>query len=76
MIAALTLVLSFLIDRALGEPPNAVHPVAWMGRAIARGPTRGERTVGEAFALLLDREERGPLQQPRALGEAERQGTS
>lgn len=31
------LVLAFVADLAFGEPPGAVHPVAWMGSAIARG---------------------------------------
>ncbi|MBO4630619.1 MAG: cobalamin biosynthesis protein, partial [Lentisphaeria bacterium] len=26
----------FLLDALLGEPPNALHPVAWFGRAAAR----------------------------------------
>ena len=29
------LLLALLIDLALPEPPNALHPVAWMGKAIA-----------------------------------------
>jgi adenosylcobinamide-phosphate synthase len=37
MMAALVLILSFLLDRALGEPRNALHPVAWMGHAIGWG---------------------------------------
>lgn len=37
MIAALALLLAVALDRAFGEPPNALHPVAWMGAAIARG---------------------------------------
>jgi adenosylcobinamide-phosphate synthase len=35
--AALALALAYALDLAFGEPPNAMHPVAWMGRAIARG---------------------------------------
>jgi adenosylcobinamide-phosphate synthase len=30
-------VAAYLLDRGFGEPPNAVHPVAWMGRGIAVG---------------------------------------
>lgn len=37
MNAALALLLAVALDRSLGEPPNSVHPVAWMGSAIARG---------------------------------------
>ncbi len=29
------LVLAAAIDLALGDPPNAVHPVAWMGKVIS-----------------------------------------
>jgi adenosylcobinamide-phosphate synthase len=31
------LALALLLDVAFGEPPNAVHPVVWMGRVIALG---------------------------------------
>ncbi len=27
--------LALLIDLILGDPPNAFHPVAWMGRLIS-----------------------------------------
>lgn len=37
MSAALSLLIAVALDRAFGEPPNAVHPVAWMGSAIAWG---------------------------------------
>ena len=33
-IIALT-ALSIIIDLALGDPPNALHPVAWMGKVIS-----------------------------------------
>ena len=32
---ALVLVLAVALDRLLPEPPSSVHPVVWMGRAIA-----------------------------------------
>jgi adenosylcobinamide-phosphate synthase len=32
--SALTLALALVIDGLWGEPPNPVHPVAWMGRAL------------------------------------------
>jgi adenosylcobinamide-phosphate synthase len=35
--SAYALIAAYALDRALGEPPNAVHPVAWMGKAIAVG---------------------------------------
>ncbi|MFC1918061.1 cobalamin biosynthesis protein [Chloroflexota bacterium] len=31
----LILVLAFALDLALGDPPNAVHPVAWLGKIIS-----------------------------------------
>jgi adenosylcobinamide-phosphate synthase len=30
-------VVAIALDLALGDPPNTIHPVAWMGRAIALG---------------------------------------
>ncbi len=33
--AALTLPVALALDALLGEPPNAVHPVAWMGKLAA-----------------------------------------
>ncbi|MDE2869378.1 MAG: adenosylcobinamide-phosphate synthase CbiB [Chloroflexota bacterium] len=32
---AAILVLAFVLDRVLPEPPNVIHPVVWMGRATA-----------------------------------------
>lgn len=40
------LVLAFLIDRVLGEPAGAWHPVAWMGRYLA--------AAGKRFAPRID----------------------
>jgi adenosylcobinamide-phosphate synthase len=34
---ALALLIAVALDRAFGEPPNAIHPVAWMGSAIGWG---------------------------------------
>ena len=31
----LILVLALVLDLALGEPPNFIHPVAWMGKVIS-----------------------------------------
>jgi adenosylcobinamide-phosphate synthase len=39
MTASLGLLAAFALDVAFGEPPSTIHPVAWMGRAIARGKT-------------------------------------
>jgi adenosylcobinamide-phosphate synthase len=37
MTGAISLLAAFGLDAAFGEPPNALHPVAWIGGAIARG---------------------------------------
>jgi adenosylcobinamide-phosphate synthase len=37
MTPVIALALAYLLDSAFGEPPNAFHPVAWLGRIIARG---------------------------------------
>src|SRR5712664_3350814 len=34
---AIALVVALALDLALGDPPNRLHPVAWMGRAIGYG---------------------------------------
>ena len=39
MTGAMAVLAAFGLDAVLGEPPNALHPVAWMGAAIARGRT-------------------------------------
>jgi len=58
--AVLALLIAVALDRAFGEPPNAIHPVAWMGSVIARGrdwalrPARiGQFVRGAAVALTL-----------------------
>src|SRR5437763_137761 len=33
----LSLIVAAALDLALGDPPNRLHPVAWMGRAIGAG---------------------------------------
>lgn len=47
---ALVPLLSWLLDAALGDPPNRWHPVAWQGRFLAwaerRGPGVGDRGSG------------------------------
>jgi adenosylcobinamide-phosphate synthase len=61
MNGALALISAVLLDLTLGEPPNRVHPVAWMGRAIEIGrdwalntsSKFGQLTRGAAIALLL-----------------------
>ena len=40
----LTLGLAVILDRLFGEPPEKVHPVAWMGRAVdAIGQPTGDK---------------------------------
>lgn len=49
--ATLVVLLAVVLDLALGDPPNRVHPVAWMGRALAVG--RRALCHGGPSALLL-----------------------
>jgi adenosylcobinamide-phosphate synthase len=53
------LLLALAVDLALGDPPNAIHPVAWMGQVIAflirRGkglPPTGQLIYGSAVVLV------------------------
>src|SRR5262249_11851858 len=50
---------ALLFERFVGEPPHAIHPVVWMGRAaewakraLGRGRSR-ELSAGIAVALCL-----------------------
>ncbi|MFB6110393.1 MAG: adenosylcobinamide-phosphate synthase CbiB [Halodesulfurarchaeum sp.] len=54
-IATLAVGLALLFDTVLGEPPESVHPVAWLGRLIGRldRPVGRPRIAGFALALLL-----------------------
>jgi adenosylcobinamide-phosphate synthase len=36
-VSALAVVLALALDLAAGDPPNRYHPVAWIGRMLARG---------------------------------------
>ena len=45
--AAATVGLAGMIDVAFGEPPNALHPVVWMGRLVTAWSAAG-RTAGRA----------------------------
>jgi adenosylcobinamide-phosphate synthase len=57
--AALVLVLAFALDVTLREPPNRLHPVVWMGNAIAplkRWPRRApasELAIGALYVVLI-----------------------
>ena len=58
--ALLTIIIALLIDRFIGEPPNSLHPVVWMGKVIsffderiARGHPRRERLFGALMALAV-----------------------
>ena len=58
--AAATVLLAGLLDIVVGEPPNAVHPVAWLGRLIAllergapKGRPRAELAYGVAVVTLV-----------------------
>lgn len=52
-----TLLLALVCDWVLGDPPNALHPVAWMGHGIGLGrrlaPTRSPALAFLAGALLM-----------------------
>ncbi len=48
---ALVLGAAFALDSALHEPPRALHPVVWMGRAIA--PLTALRARGRTLELAL-----------------------
>ena len=59
LFAAATVALAGLLDVAFGEPPNALHPVAWMGRLIAvlqkrrpRSRPRRELAYGALVVLV------------------------
>jgi adenosylcobinamide-phosphate synthase len=36
-VAPCAIAIAYAMDAAFGEPPDAIHPVAWMGRVIAVG---------------------------------------
>jgi adenosylcobinamide-phosphate synthase len=59
-LALCTVLLAGVIDVTLGEPPNALHPVVWMGRLIAflerrrpRGRPRGRPVAEFAYGVLI-----------------------
>ncbi|MCC9075394.1 adenosylcobinamide-phosphate synthase CbiB [Litorilinea aerophila] len=45
--------LALLLDLALGDPPNRLHPVAWMGQAIAAAQRRAQGSGRSPLAYLL-----------------------
>ena len=53
----LILILALVIERLVGEYPNRLHPVVWMGSAIGaaerRAPARGQLLYGALMALGL-----------------------
>ncbi|WP_121741313.1 adenosylcobinamide-phosphate synthase CbiB [Natronorubrum halophilum] len=50
--------LAFSLDLLIGEPPNALHPVAWFGRLVGTldrewgTSERGQRLAGVGIAIL------------------------
>src|SRR5881409_2227381 len=54
----LAVIVAAALDLALGDPPNRLHPVAWIGRAIASGRRalcrggRAQLVVGGALVTL------------------------
>jgi adenosylcobinamide-phosphate synthase len=60
MEALLILATAVVIDLALGDPPDALHPVAWMGKVIGwlekggrRLPPAGQLSYGIIMTLLI-----------------------
>jgi adenosylcobinamide-phosphate synthase len=51
MTVALILLLAVMLDLALGDPPNALHPTAWMGQIIFFG--KRHAPVQNAVAQFL-----------------------
>jgi adenosylcobinamide-phosphate synthase len=56
----LAIAAAFVLDFAFGEPPNALHPVAWLGHVIGlgrewalRAGKLGQLVRGAAVALLV-----------------------
>ena len=53
----ITLLLAVALDLVFGDPPNALHPTAWMGRVIAFGkrhsPARGAFAQFVYGAMLI-----------------------
>jgi adenosylcobinamide-phosphate synthase len=49
--ATALLLAAALVDAAFGEPPNALHPVVWIGTAIRIG-VRASPTAGRAVPFL------------------------
>jgi len=45
------IILAFILDILLGEPPNRLHPVVWMGRWISL-LTPGRPLPGRVLPLL------------------------
>lgn len=53
---ALVLALALALDVVLGEPPNALHPVVWMGNVISaleRRAPRAQRSLQLAWGTLV-----------------------
>lgn len=42
--AALSLLVALIVDRTVGEPPNAAHPVVWLGQLISSLDRRAPRS--------------------------------
>lgn len=59
-LALATVALAGVLDVILGEPPNALHPVVWMGRLIGalerrrpRGRPRAELVYGAGIVVVV-----------------------
>lgn len=52
----LILIISLLLDLVFGEPPNAIHPVAWMGRLggwLIKGARRFPPAIQFVYGSLM-----------------------
>ncbi len=54
-LAALALCAAVAFDLVLGEPPNALHPVVWMGRTLRllKRPADGRRAAQLVWGVLV-----------------------
>jgi adenosylcobinamide-phosphate synthase len=66
LVPALALVLAWLIDRWLGEPPVRLHPVVWMGNYLGWAGARLQRVVRLATPAKLSLAATTSLEQAQA----------
>ena len=54
-LASLAVAGALILEVVMGEPPEAIHPVAWFGRIVGRAErtVAGSRAMGVVLALVL-----------------------